>query len=75
MGYDIHSRNLPRSLECLCEVERVERVEKEELLVGGNRILVESRGRVGGVRAILMSATGESGNHDSGRVGNGQFLP
>lgn len=72
MGYDVHLRNLPRSLECLCEVERV---EKEELLVGGNRILVESRGRVGGVRAILMSATGESGNHDSGRVGNGQFLP
>lgn len=53
MYCDIDSRSFPRSYAASSEVHRVER---EELMVGGDRIRVEGHGRVGEVHAVCYAA-------------------
>ena len=68
----VNSRNLPRSLVAVGEVERVER---ETLLVRAICVQAGGCGRANGIHGILLRGTRKLGGDDSGQVGSGQYIP
>lgn len=60
MCFGVDSKDLPRSLVALGELERM---EGQELLVSGNDASDGSRGRVGRVHGVVLSDTRKPGDN------------
>lgn len=68
MCCDVDLKNLPGNLTTL-------RVERKELLVGGDRIRHRGRGQVDGLYGVLLRGTKEPGDYDhSEQIGSDNFI-